>query len=196
MKLSLADLRNLLYGFEVFDFQRPLSMHPHEYPLYKVKIVPIEVGVTLAAMDPKEDFFKVFNIFFAKPPRSEIWHKRAWDESLTKRCGYKPRLGNDDGTVTVHVSLHDRVQNLTYDLTHALALSGIHHKSAKIYAEQFVYGPTLDKQLLSVTAVNADLMKRLEQIRDLLAKETTETTPTPAQQTNEHQPDHCPDQNK
>lgn len=174
MKLSLGDIRNLIYGFDQFDFQRPLSCHPNEFPLYKIKIVPIEIGVTLAALDPNEEYFKVFNIFLAKPPRSEIWHKRAWDESMTRKCGYKPATDYSGNGTT----LHDRVQNLVYDLMHSLSLSGITQRQARVYAEQFIYGPTISKDLLSVTPVDQSLTDRLFQMRDLLAKEVTSTTTT------------------
>ena len=169
MKLSLADIRNLIYGFDQFDFQRPLSCHPNEFPMFKIKIVPIEIGVTLAALDPDELYFKVFNIFLAKPPRSEIWHKRAWDESMTRKCGYKPATDYSGNGTT----LHDRVQNLVYELTHSLSLSGITHRQAKVYAEQFVYGPTISKDLLSITPVDQTLTDRLFKMRDLLATEST-----------------------
>ena len=169
MKLSLADIRNLIYGFDQFDFQRPLSCHPNEFPMFKIKIVPIEIGVTLAALDPDELYFKVFNIFLAKPPRSDIWHKRAWDESMTRKCGYKPATDYSGNGTT----LHDRVQNLVYELTHSLSLSGITHRQAKVYAEQFVYGPTISKDLLSITPVDQTLTDRLFKMRDLLATEST-----------------------
>lgn len=175
MKLSLADIRNLIYGFDQFDFQRPLSCHPNEFPMFKVKIVPIEIGVTLAALDPDELYFKVFNIFLAKPPRSEIWHKRAWDESMTRKCGYKPATDYSGNGTT----LHDRVQNLVYELTHSLSLSGITHRQAKVYAEQFVYGPTISKDLLSITPVDQTLTDRLFKMRDLLATESTTNTTKP-----------------
>lgn len=143
--------------------------------MFKIKIVPIEIGVTLAALDPDELYFKVFNIFLAKPPRSEIWHKRAWDESMTRKCGYKPATDYSGNGTT----LHDRVQNLVYELTHSLSLSGITHRQAKVYAEQFVYGPTISKDLLSITPVDQTLTDRLFKMRDLLATESTTNTTKP-----------------
>jgi len=80
--VNLNDLYHLLYGFDQFFASRPQSIHPHDSPIFKVHVIPFDLGTDIRNSDPDEAFF---HVEFYPPDRAELWNSKAWNESLTKR---------------------------------------------------------------------------------------------------------------
>lgn len=82
MNLTIEELFRFIHGFDEFFGDRVQSAHPSDNPVYRIKIVPYDIGQRIYQEDPDESHFHV--IFFP-PHKAEVWAVEAWNESLTKR---------------------------------------------------------------------------------------------------------------
>lgn len=82
MEISPHTLAQFLYGFDEFFGCRPYSIHPSDYPSFRVHIIPFSIGSQIRNADPDE---AIFHVEFYPPDRAELWHSAAWRDSLTRR---------------------------------------------------------------------------------------------------------------
>lgn len=126
MEISPHTLAQFLYGFDEFFGCRPASIHPSDYPSFKVYIVPHEIGVNIRNSDPEET---MFHVEFYPPDRAELWHTLAWRDSLTRRLRIAGQVSTYYQTPqeSVRSSLDRRLiahfKSLHFPFRHARALT-------------------------------------------------------------------------
>jgi len=88
--LNASSIFHLMFGEGASD---PQSIHIRDHPIDRVKVLPFNLGKLLAHLDPDEQFFHIE--FYPQRNVAEVWSRRSWNESLTRRL----RLVKDDDSL-------------------------------------------------------------------------------------------------
>lgn len=84
-------LASLMWGSQEFSLRTPRSVDLRDHPIERVKCLPHNIGKLLAEADPEGNQFHIE--WYPSEGVAEVWSKRAWENSLTKRL--KHVTGND-----------------------------------------------------------------------------------------------------
>lgn len=82
MNLTPLELYHLFTHFPELENTAPLSVHPSDNPIHRVRVVPFAFAERLRIDDPNEDVFHLE--FFPKLSRADVWSSVAWKESLSR----------------------------------------------------------------------------------------------------------------
>jgi len=102
-ELNARTIFELMYGEG--DGLKPESVHVRDHPIDRVKVVPFNLGKILSTLDPESQFFHIE--FFPQRNVAEIWSRRAWNDSLTRRLRL---VKTDDSLVAQRNSLHSEIR--------------------------------------------------------------------------------------
>lgn len=155
--MNLNDLYHLLYGFDQFFASRPQSIHPHDSPIFKVHVIPFDLGTDIRNSDPDEAFF---HVEFYPPDRAELWNSKAWNESLTKRL----RLA---GQVTTYYRTPDEQlrADLECNLIKYFKAISLPFRHARALTELLTSGPE-NPTVLQLAALPPELIHQLQNYRN------------------------------
>lgn len=160
--LSLTDISALVFPP---GLDSPLSPHPSDNPLFRVRVLPYDLGVRLANLDPNREHFHFEFFPHLNPPRVELWSARAWAESLTRRL----RACSSTSTQTPEKGFHARYAALVVTLRNFIArLARLGHEKSVDAAEQFIKNPALD-DVLVVMQAPAEIRNEIHAVRELAA---------------------------
>lgn len=76
-------LSALMWGSQELSLRTARSIDIHDHPIERVKCLPFNIGKLLADADPEGNFFHIE--WYPAEGVAEVWSKRAWEHSLTKR---------------------------------------------------------------------------------------------------------------
>lgn len=76
-------LASLMWGNQEFSLRPARSIDIHDHPIEKVKCLPFNLGKLLADADPEGNHFHIE--WYPAEGVAEVWSKRAWDCSITRR---------------------------------------------------------------------------------------------------------------
>lgn len=167
MNLSPQDLSYLFHNYPQFEFSTPTSIHPNDRPIYKVRIIPLDLGKQIAAEDNEEKYFHVE--LFPLLNRAELWNAQAWRESISRRIKLATVARDADPSTPLIV----RLNHLEEQLKHALC-SQIHlrYANASGVAVLVLRGAlTPDQQaFIELLGLPAELLLSIKQTKDELAR--------------------------
>lgn len=174
-ELTARELSDLLFP----DFgPTPLSQHPRDNPVYRVRVLSYELGMRIAGLDPGREFFHFEFMPNTLPPRVELWSQRAWRDSLSRQL----RIGKHNREHDPEVKFLDRYNRLLDELS--LYLKRLSHQvslaKARESAEGFIKSPSYD-DLLPILQVPADMQKEIREVRQLFAELSANPQPIPTQ---------------
>lgn len=175
-ELSAKELCTLLFPD---DLSSPLSKEPFDYPIHRILVVPYSLGLRLAAQDPHREHFHFEFFPGIKPPRAEIWSRRAWLESTTRR--YKAgKLRRETNSNEILLARYNQLR--AEILMHLKKLStSIKLSELGDTAEMFIKSDAMDG-LFEVLQVPTALQQQIQEVRRLFQAaadqpRTNETNP-------------------
>ena len=165
-ELSARELAELLYPNNLLD---PISPHPRDQPLYRVRVIPYILGKRLAEFDPAREFFHIEFFPGTKPPRAELWSRLAWDQSLTRRLRISAYANEHDPTQIFqqrYAVLVKRIASFVCSVTPTPA------SKAEQAAENFIRTTTYD-EFLTLLKPPADFLNEIQRVRAMIDDLTT-----------------------
>jgi hypothetical protein len=157
MELQPHQLAGLLYEFPELAHLRPI-LHPSDIPIFKVKVIPYELGFLIKQSDPDEVYFHV-ELYAAPPVRADLWSAIAWKESLTKRLRNVRTTPEDNLPAEIRSTIH----KVSVELHTSYGLSPTH---ARECANILLTGEQFDElvEILSLTHIILDPIKKLREL--------------------------------
>jgi len=164
--LTIQELYSLLYGFEELCDIKPQSIHPEDHPIFRVKLVPFNIGAQIRNADSDE---KYFHVEFYPPFHAEVWQSLAWNESLTRRL----RTAGIVQTYfqTEEESARAKIERLL--IAHFKALS-LPFRHARALTEMLISGPE-NPTVLQLAGLPEAISHELSQYRNSLCPSNPES---------------------
>lgn len=163
MDISPHTLAQFLYGFDEFFGCRPYSVHPSDYPSFKIHVVPFSIGSQIRNADPDES---TFHVEFYPPDRAEVWHTISWRESLTRRLRLAGQVlaysqtPTESARASIERRLIQHFKSLHFSFKHARALS-----------EMLLSGPE-NPHVYDLAILPPELTHDIKQYRSEITKES------------------------
>lgn len=158
--LSPDVLLGLLTEFEDLLSIKPL-IHESDYPINRVRVIPVELGVAIKQADPDERYFHV-ELYYNPPAHADLWTAKAWQESLTKRL----RNVKDGDVLQPVQSLRINEIQIAVNLRASYGLASEHARHA---AEMLLRGDEETRdEIVRLLNISDIVVQQINRVRELL----------------------------
>jgi len=166
MNLSPQEIQHLLTTFPDFEYIRPLSIHPSDSPIQRVRVIPLALAQQIKIEDPHEDVFHVEE--FPAHNRADLWSSIAWKESLSRQIKLKASIRAADPTTPLLEQLHNIEAEI---VTYLIQQVFLPPRIAIIGAETITRSNLTQDQeaFIKLITLPQELLDRLTRIKQSLA---------------------------
>lgn len=166
MNLSPQEIQHLLTTFPDFEYIRPLSVHPSDSPIQRVRVLPLQLAQQIKLEDPHEDVFHIEE--FPAHGRADLWSTVAWRESLSRQLKLKASQKAADPTTPLLDQLHSIEAEI---ITYLIQTVHLPTRIAIVGAETITRNTlTKDQEaFIQIITLPQELLDRLTTVKNSLA---------------------------